>query len=229
MIAPTKPLWDLLASDLMSREVTVLSEGMPLRDAARLLLKVGASGAPVVDVSGRCVGVLSAGDFLRAAAKGDTSAPPPPQPATCSFQSKGWRAGFERTTLCTLPAGACPIQGKGEGLYGEELVVCREPNCVPVDWQVVQLEKLPTDEVGRFMTTDPVTAELGTPVRALARMMVDAHVHRVVVVDAQKKPVGIVSSTDLIAAVAYSDDGPQTTAVGGGATGESGTLHEAGA
>jgi CBS domain-containing protein len=214
MIATTKPLRDLLASDLMSREVSVLSQGMPLRDAARLLLEAGVSGAPVVDATGRCVGVLSAGDFLRSAANPD-AAPHSPLPVTCAFQAQGRLAGGERTTLCTLSAGACPIQGTGAGLSGEELVVCREPHCVPVDWQVVQLETLPTDEVARFMTTDPVTAEPDTPVRALARMMVNAHIHRVVIVNAEKKPVGIVSSTDLIAALAYCDDGSQVTAAGG--------------
>lgn len=36
----------------------------------------------------------------------------------------------------------------------------------------------------------------------LARMMTDAHLHRLVVVDAQGRPVGIVSSTDVLAALA---------------------------
>jgi CBS-domain-containing membrane protein len=33
-------------------------------------------------------------------------------------------------------------------------------------------------------------------------MMIDAHIHRVIVLDEERKPVGIVSSTDLMAALA---------------------------
>jgi CBS domain-containing protein len=52
------------------------------------------------------------------------------------------------------------------------------------------------------MTPDPVTVRPGTPVKEVARLMLDAHIHRVIVVDARGRPVGVVSSTDLIAAVA---------------------------
>jgi CBS-domain-containing membrane protein len=36
-------------------------------------------------------------------------------------------------------------------------------------------------------------------------MMIDAHIHRIIVVDKKQRPIGIVSSTDLLAAMAYSD------------------------
>jgi len=55
------------------------------------------------------------------------------------------------------------------------------------------------------MSRDVVTAAAATPIADVARMMLDAHIHRVFVVDAQRRPVGIVSSTDIIAAVAYAD------------------------
>jgi CBS domain-containing protein len=34
-------------------------------------------------------------------------------------------------------------------------------------------------------------------------MMLDAHMHRIIVVDEQRSPIGIVSSTDILAAIAY--------------------------
>ena len=45
-------------------------------------------------------------------------------------------------------------------------------------------------------------APASTPLVRLAQMMLDAHVHRVIVVDNEQKPVGIVSSIDILAAVA---------------------------
>ena len=58
------------------------------------------------------------------------------------------------------------------------------------------------------MTADPVTVSPHTPIGKLARLMLDAHIHRVVVVDEQRRPIGIVSSTDILAAVAYADRRP---------------------
>lgn len=56
--------------------------------------------------------------------------------------------------------------------------------------------------VSDFMTADPVTASPETTIARLAQMMVDAHVHRLIIVDAQRRPLGIVSTTDVVAAVA---------------------------
>jgi CBS-domain-containing membrane protein len=77
--------------------------------------------------------------------------------------------------------------------------------CVCSEWQVVEVEYLPADEVSGYMTPDPVTVKPSTLITEVARMMLDAHIHRVVVVDHQERPVGIVSSTDVLAAVAYAD------------------------
>ena len=52
------------------------------------------------------------------------------------------------------------------------------------------------------MTADPVTALPTTQVRELARMMIDAHIHRIIIVDEEKRPVGVVSTTDVLAALA---------------------------
>jgi CBS domain-containing membrane protein len=83
---------------------------------------------------------------------------------------------------------------------------CREPLCVCSDWQVMEVAGLPADEVRHHMTADPVTVAPSTPVPRLARLMLDAHIHRVIIVDAQRRPVGVVSSTDIIAAVAVTGE-----------------------
>jgi CBS domain-containing protein len=209
MRVKNKPLQALTAADLMNPNVIRLPEETPLRDAAHLLLRNQISGAPVVDGLGKCVGVFSAIDFLRLSEiRADATRPTsPPLPITCSFQAKHRTFDGKEVTLCTLPPGVCPIQVQQEEPGGEKLIVCSQPHCVLADWQVVELEKLPTDEVRRFMTPDPVTARPATAIHVLARMMIDAHIHRVIVVDEKRKPIGIVSSTNLLSALSYSNGG----------------------
>jgi CBS domain-containing protein len=216
MRATSKPLQALTAANLMNPEVVRLPGEMPLRDAARLLLRNQIGGAPVVDAQGKCIGVFSAIDFLRLAeARVDATRPTSPAlPITCSFQAKRTTADGREVTLCTLPPGVCPIQVKQEEPGGDKLIVCSQPHCVLVDWQVTNVEKLPTDEVRRFMTADPVTARPATPISVLARMMIDAHIHRVIVVDEARRPIGVVSSTDLLATLAYPLTLPSPPATG---------------
>ena len=64
MSAANRSLLSLCASDIMSRNILMIRREMSLQGAARLLSRAGVSGAPVVDDQGRCVGVLSATDFI---------------------------------------------------------------------------------------------------------------------------------------------------------------------
>jgi CBS domain-containing membrane protein len=146
-----KPLWTLSATDLMSKNLVIVPQDMPLQGAAHLLSRAQVSGAPVVDLHGRCIGVISAMDFLRCVEKGSSTR----APADCFCQS----------------------------------------------WQILESEKLPEDSVRFFMTANPVMAAANVGLSELARMMLDAHVHRVVVVDSKERPIGIVTSTDILAAL----------------------------
>jgi CBS-domain-containing membrane protein len=154
MLTTQKRLNDLTADDVMSRHVKTIPEEMPLQEAARMLAREHVSGAPVVNPQGKCVGVLSAIDFVRWADKGTEPAPAKSWPSYCS------------------------------------------------DWQMVDLHCLPKDAVRTHMSADVVTARPTDPITKLARMMIDAHIHRIVVTDAERRPIGIVSSTDILAAVA---------------------------
>lgn len=58
------------ASDVMTRALVVLTPQMPILDAARLLLKHGISGAPVLDACARMVGICSEYDCLRVLSTG---------------------------------------------------------------------------------------------------------------------------------------------------------------
>lgn len=53
-----------------------------------------------------------------------------------------------------------------------------------------------------FMVGDPVTCTLDETVAELSRRMADAGVHRIVVVDDDRQPQGIVTSMDLVKAIA---------------------------
>lgn len=150
----SKPFCALTADDLMSRPVEAIPARMSLREAARLLRRSQISRAPVVDEHGRCVGVLSAPDFVRAAENDG------PQNLHCHADAN----------------------------------VCSE-------WQIVDVGILPNEEIGTFMTADPVTASTETRATELARTLLDAHIHRVVIVDRHRRPVGAVTSTDILAAV----------------------------
>jgi len=154
----TKAFTELTAADVMSRNVVTVPQTMLLHHAAHLLAREQISGAPVVDAAGRCVGILSATDFVRWADNG-------PGPVNVT-----------------------------------------QAHCFCADWQVVNLEMLPKDEVRRHMSTDLVTADPATAIAELARRMLDAHIHRIVVLDKNRHPVGIVSSTDIVAAVAHASN-----------------------
>jgi CBS domain-containing protein len=208
MRTTSKPLLARTASDLMTCDVVLLPAEMPLRDAIRLLLQKQVSGAPVVDAQGKCVGVLSALDILRLAGKREDVTRPagPALPITCPFVVKRKDSDGKEMFLCTLLPGVCPIQVRQKGADGKEMIVCSQPHCVLVDWQLVEVEKLPTDEVRLFMTADPVTVSADTPIRTLARLMIDAYIRRLIIVEERRRPVGIVSSTDILAAVAYAEE-----------------------
>ena len=110
MVRTATPLLALTAQDVMSREVVTIPRQMSLREAARLLRRASVSGAPVVDEQGRCVGVLSAADFLRWAEDG-CPAGGEAVTRTCCYQVDGRLLDGTEAVLCTLAEGACPLQG----------------------------------------------------------------------------------------------------------------------
>lgn len=194
-----RPLKELTAGDLMNRDLITVSHKTSLREAGRLLLLHQISGLPVVEPGGTCVGVLSTTDLLRWAIQesGGSSPRIAGRPYSCIFQLKHRAGNGEERVLCTLPLDVCSVpRQKGENVF------VSQPNEVPAGWQVVNIEQLPTEDVGQFMTPDPVTVAVDTPLAELAQRMVDAHVHRVVVVDRLYRPVGLVSSTDVLAGIA---------------------------
>lgn len=74
-------------------------------------------------------------------------------------------------------------------------------------WQMLDKPEHAATMVDDVMNRNPVTAAPGTVVAELARMMLDAHIHRIIVVDQHDRPIGIVTGTDILAALARSEIG----------------------
>jgi predicted transcriptional regulator len=156
MVHGAKSLLSLCAGDIMSRQVVMIPREMSLQGAARMLARAGVTGAPVVDANGRCIGVLSATDFMH----------------------------------------SVELDRKNSPMYAHAETMCKP-------WQMQERSPEPNCTVDEIMTKDPVLVVTGTTLGELARMMMDAHIHRLIVVDAvSQRPVGVVSSMDVLAAVA---------------------------
>lgn len=73
-----------------------------------------------------------------------------------------------------------------------ELLVADSPSELAVD-----VEELGTAE--DFMSPDPVTVALEEPLAKIARKMAEERVHRVIVVDRDRRVAGVVTTLDLLA------------------------------
>ncbi len=165
MVTTAKSLLSLCAADIMSHQVVMIPREMSIQGAARMLARAGVTGAPVVDERGRCIGVLSATDFMRWVKEEHPGNP-----------SKSSR------------------------------------DCLWEPWEIPE-NGLENGCIEKFMTKDPVLVTTGVKIGELARIMMDAHIHRVIVVDGtSRRPVGIVSSMDILAAVARADQVPAAQA-----------------
>jgi CBS domain-containing protein len=199
MIATTLPLLALTASDLMRRNVVTISQDTSLPAAAELFCQQQIGEAAVVDTDGRCVGVLSATDLIRWTLQGSKGAEDVPSPA-CSYQVKGRLLSGEDAVICTRAPGSCPLQEWRATTGGRHTAVCLLREGVVSDWQEVSGGEH-ASAVRRYMTSD-TTVEAESPLSALARAVVDAHVQRLIVVNEQHRPIGTVSCLDVLAVLA---------------------------
>jgi len=74
--------------------------------------------------------------------------------------------------------------------------------CVWSDWQVVEEKPPQRDNVCRYMTRDPLLVTADTRVAAFADVLLESRCRPVVVVDEAERPIGVISSADLLAALA---------------------------
>lgn len=71
-----------------------------------------------------------------------------------------------------------------------DLVVARSSAMISGNWEQMRVRHL--------MTAPAVTVHTGTTLARAAQLMVARHIHRLVVVDDEDVPIGVVSSLDLL-------------------------------
>ena len=147
---------ELKARDVMTSDPVCIGPSGTIRELAQLFEKHEISGAPVVDQTGKVVGVISKTDLIRQCAEGTDAIPPAYLFEVLSEQ------GDEEETSEVIP----------------EPLVCVED----------------------FMTEDPLLVGPELSAAAVARMMFERRIHRVIVTDDEKFPIGIITSMDLLGA-----------------------------
>jgi len=88
-----------------------------------------------------------------------------------------------------------PAEGAAAGSEVEEVLVqdaAGEP---------YHVETMRRDVVQNFMTEEVRSISKTAPIMEAARAMCESHIHRLVVLDDQNRPSGLVSSIDLVAAM----------------------------
>lgn len=180
----------LTAADVMTCDVITVRDRMPAADAAQLLISKSVCGAPVVDEQGHCVGVFSAVDFSRV-----SQSLPDLKAANeiCPYQLHHRRVDGCDVTLCTLPAGQCPLQ-RPDREEGHALNTCQFPHEIVVEWQPFEPKLSPKDPVIRWMSAVPITVNSRTSITECAARMEKAHIHSLVVVDDDEHIVGILNT-----------------------------------
>jgi CBS domain-containing protein len=85
---------------------------------------------------------------------------------------------------------------------GGQAAVEEKVTCFIAPWgEMIDIEDAADDEIRHYMTTRPIAVAPDTPIGEMAQKMVDAHIHRVLVVVDQDRPLGIVTSIDILAAI----------------------------
>lgn len=146
----------LRVSDVMTRDVVSVSAGRAMPVAAATFVDSRISGAPVLNEAGRCVGVLSATDFVRRAVWTEEEARP---------------KGVMECCLSAIP------ETDGDR---------RRPA---------------TDLVASYMSPAVHSVNVNRPLMEAARLMCQHHVHRLMVLDGEGRPAGVLTSLDLVAAL----------------------------
>ena len=138
----------LRVSDVMTTDPVTVDASSSMEDVSILFATQGIHSAPVVDDMGKCIGIITASDFVK---RNRMYSSCDSQPHELSHQEDG-----------------------------------------------ILLEPRSYDYVSDCMTDGIQSITPTTPLIAAARIMTDAHLHTLPVLDAHK-PVGMLSNLDVVA------------------------------
>lgn len=99
----------------------------------------------------------------------------------------------DREAACNRASGG-PCAGEPHGLS-------RENRGRPLS-----IEPMVSDRAAEYMTRGLQTVSPDAPLISAARMMCNQHIHRLPVLDADDRPVGMITATDIIAALVTAID-----------------------
>jgi CBS domain-containing protein len=192
----------LTASDLMSSPVQSVSADEPAVSAARRMRDELIRRLMVVD-NGRPVGVISVSDFIRELA----SQAKPHRETVGDVMSDAMLVCRDKTSVIAAARAMADTgwrsvlvlnaSGKALGVFSglDLLKYCQVDDCPDTI--------LVTDVMHPALTID-----INASLREAARMMIEAHHHRLIVIDANQPdaiPLGVISSFDIVAAMAHPD------------------------
>ncbi|WP_373546217.1 CBS domain-containing protein [Chamaesiphon sp.] len=145
-------------ADWMTADVLTVTPDTPLPEAVQLLVDRKIGGLPVVDDTGKLVGVISESDLM--------------------WQEKG----VEQPPYMMFLGGVIYFQN-------------------PATYER-DLHKALGQTVGEVMSSHTVSVSANTSLPVAARIMHDKKIHRLPVVDADRHPIGIITQSDIVRAIA---------------------------
>jgi len=153
----------LVAADVMQRDMVTVSPNNTLRDALALMTENHVTGLPVMDAKSRCIGLITASDIL----------------------------GFEEEHAeDTADDGMMQHFNNEIGRW----------ESVPIS--AFGLEEFGDVHVEEVMTRELISVARDTPLKAVARKMLDENIHRVLVMDERFGLYGIITSFDFVRVMA---------------------------
>jgi CBS domain-containing protein len=193
--------------DLMSCPVESISENEGLPAAARAMRAARVHSLPVLDASGRMVGILTDGDLLAAMAGEHLSAPGGPWelPVDALMTHEPLALGPDETLAeaawTLIEAGVRHLAVVDEddrlvGILSERDLRQRLGGKAP-EWPHAAREAL-EERLGDVMTQEPLTLRSGTPVARALEIFTDERVGAIPVVDEDRRLLGILSYIDLL-------------------------------
>ena len=142
--------------DVMIRQLVVVKASNSMVEVANVFVEHDINSAPVMNESGRCVGIITSHDLVE----------------------------YESVRQDV----------QNELRHGEVFDSAHYGNGIELRFPGARF-----DEAGFHMTKSIQTAKIGDPLSQVASRMCSRHIHHVLVLDELDKPVGMLSSLDVLA------------------------------